>query len=157
MLIIQKKEGVKFTQIPFDGSSEEFTAVLGGHVDMTLTGIMYSVKGQLRPLAMSTFKRLKQFPDIPTLIDLGYDYYNDSYFGIFGPAGMDPTQVEKLEKAFAKAMDTDAVQRVVDNTAMIPRIMGSKEYTKFLEDGWVAEIARLKDAGLLKKVATQPR
>jgi hypothetical protein len=35
--------------------------------------------------------------------------------------------------------------------------MGSKDYTKFLEDGWYAEIERLRDAGLLKKVATQPK
>ena len=157
MMIIQKKEGVKFTQIPFDGSSQEITAVLGGHVDACLTGVMYSVKGQLRPLAVSTFKRLKQFPDTPTLIELGYNNYNDSYFGIFGPAGIDPAKVEMLEKAFTKAMDTPAVQKVVDRTAMFPRIMGSKDYTKFLEDGWVAEIKKLKEAGLLKKVATQPR
>ncbi|MBN2061890.1 MAG: tripartite tricarboxylate transporter substrate binding protein [Deltaproteobacteria bacterium] len=157
MVTIQRKENFKWTEIPFGGSSEELTALLGGHVDLIHTGVMYAVKGQTRLLAVSTYKRLKQFPDVPTLFDLGYDYYNNSYFGIWAPAGLEPEKVSILEDAFEKAMDTPAVQKAVDNTAMLPRIMRSKELTKFLEDLWTNEAQRLKEVGLLDEVATQPR
>ena len=47
-----------------------------------------------------TSKRSPNFPDAPTLNELGYDMVYDSPFGIAGPKGMDPKIVAKLHDAF---------------------------------------------------------
>ena len=99
MEIIGKKEGIKWIHIPYKGSMPSLTALLGGHVDACSAGpkfISMILSGQTRILAVHTQDRMKQFPNAPTLIELGYKYFNDTIFSIFGTVGMDPMVVKKL-------------------------------------------------------------
>ena len=80
--------------------------MLGGHTMLQAdsTGWKPLVDaGQLRLLAIWTAERSKNWPDVPTLKELGYPFVFDSPFGIAGPKGMDPAIVEKLHDAFKKA------------------------------------------------------
>ena len=101
-----RKAGVKLTHVPFKGGAETNAAVLGGHIMLQAdsTGWKPLVDaGQLRLLAIWTAERSKNWPDAPTLKELGYPFVFDSPFGLAGPKGMDPAVVEKLHDAFKKA------------------------------------------------------
>ncbi|MBW1861107.1 MAG: tripartite tricarboxylate transporter substrate binding protein [Deltaproteobacteria bacterium] len=160
MELVAKNNNTKLIHVPFKGTMPALTALLGGHVEACSSGpaFMRMVKqGQLRLLSIYADNRSPLFPDVPTLKETGYDYSVKTYFGVHGPAGIDPAIVKKLEKAFGKAVDTPAFKKIAKRFAMQTKNLGSQEYTRLLEDGWTEQVKIYKDLGLIKKVATQPR
>jgi tripartite-type tricarboxylate transporter receptor subunit TctC len=158
MELVGLKENIKWVHVPYKGTAPAETAALGGHVDAVSAGDMSkALSGQMRALLMHTSERYGKLPDVPTTLELGYDYYNDTVFSVFGPAGMDPAVVKKLEDAFAKAQETPAWTQWLDSTGQVTVRMRSAEYTKFLNEAWDREIRIQKSLGLLSGPATEPR
>jgi tripartite-type tricarboxylate transporter receptor subunit TctC len=158
MAVIGIKEKINWIHVPFKGSAPAETALMGGHVEACSTGDLDKVvTGQLKPLVVHTKERMKQFPDVPTLMDLGYNYFNDTLFSIFGPAGMDPAVVKRLEDAFDKAVDAPEFRKVCDQFALVPVKVRSAEYTKFLKDQWPIQVDILKSLELIKEPASAPK
>ena len=160
MELVAKKDAAKLVHIPYKGTMPALTALLGGHVEACSSGpaFMKMVKqGQLKLLVIYSENRSPLFPDVPTLNELGYNYSVKTYFGVHGPAGIDPAIVKKLEQAFTKAVDTPAFQKIAKRFALEPMKLGSQEYTQFLEDGWAEQVKIYTKLGLIKKVATEPR
>ena len=158
MEVIAMKENVKWVHVPFKGTAPAETAALGGHVDAVSAGDMRkTLSGQMRCLLMHTKERYEKLPDVPTSIELGYDYYNDTVFSVFGPAGMDPAVVKKLEDAFYQAVDDPKFQDVCYRFTLTPVKMRSKEYTAYINNLWDVMTERLQSAGLIKEPATKPR
>jgi len=105
---IAKLKGVKWTQVPFKGVADSMNALLGGHIDVTAdsTGWAGAVEGgQARLLVTWGANRTKNWPNVPTLRDVGIDMVSNSPFGIGGPKGMDPAVVKILHDAFRKGME----------------------------------------------------
>jgi tripartite-type tricarboxylate transporter receptor subunit TctC len=95
---IAAKAGMQLTHVPFKGGAETNAAVLGGHTTLQAdsTGWKPLVEGgQLKLLAIWTAERSKNWPQTPTLQELGYPFVFDSPFGIAGPKGMDAEVVRK--------------------------------------------------------------
>ena len=116
--------GIQLTHVPFKGGAETNAAVLGGHTTLQAdsTGWKPLVDaGQLRLLAIWTAERSKNWPDAPTLKELGYPFVFDSPFGIAGPKGMDAAVVQKLHDAFKKALEEKAVIDMMAKYDMVPR------------------------------------
>ena len=104
---IAKKEQVQFTYIPFKGSPEVQTALLGGHIIFGGGEFNYSLveAGEIRLLLLIREERSEEYPEVPSLKDLGYDDIPAPwYHGICGPKGIPDGIVKKLEDAFTKAM-----------------------------------------------------
>jgi tripartite-type tricarboxylate transporter receptor subunit TctC len=160
MEVAAEKEGIKWIHIPYKGSMPSITAVLGGHVDACSSGpkfVSMVQQGQLRVLAVHTKERMVEFPDVPTFVELGYNYINDTFFSVHGPAGMDPVVVRKLEDAFAKSVATPEFKDMAKKFALQPLQIRSAEYSQILEDGWPKQVQIFKDLGRIKEAATQPR
>jgi tripartite-type tricarboxylate transporter receptor subunit TctC len=158
MEVIAMKEKIKWVHVPYKGTGPAETAIMGGHVDAVSAGNMHNaLNGQLRPLLMHTKDRFAPLPDVPTTIELGYGIYNDTIFSVFGPAGMNPAVVKKLEETFEKAQGTPAWSQWLEQFGMVGVKMRSAEYTRFLEEAWDREIEIQKSLGLLKEPATSPR
>jgi tripartite-type tricarboxylate transporter receptor subunit TctC len=158
MAYIGIKEGIEWIHVPFKGSAPAETALLGGHVDVVSTGDLdKAITGQLKTLCVHTKERMDVLPDAPTTIELGYDYYNDTMFAIYGPAGMDPEVVKTLEDAFAKAVDMEPFQKVAERFGLVPIKVKSAELKKFLEEGWPQQVELLTEMGLIEEPATEPR
>ena len=160
MEVAGTKEGIKWIHVPYKGSMPSLTAVMGGHVEACSSGpkfVSMVQQGQLRVLAVHTKERMVEFPDVPTFMELGYNYLNDTFFSVHGPAGMDPAVVQKLEDAFTKSVDTAEFKDMAKKFALQPLQIGSAEYTKILEDGWPKQVKIFVDLGRVKEAATQPR
>jgi tripartite-type tricarboxylate transporter receptor subunit TctC len=118
------KEKIKWTHIPFQGGGPAVTAVLGGHVEavsQTTEWKAHVESGRLRLLAVYEEKRMADFPNVPTLLDLGYDITAASLISIVGPKGLSPHIVGTLHGAFKKAMedpDFIKVSRQVDQPSL---------------------------------------
>jgi len=109
--------GVQWLHVPYKGSSETTNALLNGQVKATTdsTGWAPFVKsGQFRLLVTWGNERTKQFPDVPTLKELGYGIVSNSPYGVAGPKGMDPALVKQLHDAFKKALDDPGFGAVME-------------------------------------------
>jgi tripartite-type tricarboxylate transporter receptor subunit TctC len=151
---IAAKAGIKWTQVPFKGGAETNAAVLGKHTVLQAdsTGWKPLVDGgKLRLLCVWTEKRTKNWPDVPTLKDLGFDMVFDSPFGMGGPKGMDPAVVKKIDEAFKIALEDKGVIATLEKYDMSPRYMPSAAYDKFARQVYVEEKAALEKLGLAAK------
>jgi len=88
--------GFKTTYIPFKGTGDMTTAVLGGHVGgaMSYTAFAINNKGKVRALAVAMEKRHALLPDVPTFRELGVDWVDGAYRGIGMPKST-PADVKK--------------------------------------------------------------
>ena len=146
--------GIKLTQVPFKGGAETNAAVLGGHTMLQADSTAWKPlvdAGQTRLLAIWTAERSKNWPDAPTLKDLGYPFVFDSPFGLAGPKGMDPKVVAILHDAFKKALEDPAVIEALRKYDMVPSYKSTDDYNKFVKEVIAQETAALKKIGLYKK------
>lgn len=152
------KEGVKWNIVPFPGSAPAFTALLGGHVHACSNdiapGVAYLQSGKLRMLASyggtEKAERLKRYPDVPTLVELGYSNWL-APLGIVGPAGMDKNVVRILENAFKKGMEDPTFLKTVDMMESNPAYLGSDDYDRFMRENYSRFGEIIRKIGLEKK------
>ena len=101
-----QRAGIKLTNVPFKGNADNMQAVLGDHVmgasDATGWGPHVDA-GKLRLLATYGSKRAQRWPNVPTLLELGYQTVSDSPFGVCGPKGMEPAVTARIHDAFSPA------------------------------------------------------
>ncbi|TCZ55252.1 tripartite tricarboxylate transporter substrate binding protein [Roseicella aquatilis] len=131
------REGVQMTHVPFRGSQEGVTALLGKQIDVVADSSSWRPNvesGEFRLLSIWTRERLEAFPDAPTLHDLGYGMTVTSPYGIAGPKGMDPEIVETLHQAFRKAYFDEASQAIIRRWDMPREYLPPKEYLAFAKD-----------------------
>jgi tripartite-type tricarboxylate transporter receptor subunit TctC len=151
---IAAKAGIQLTHVPFKGGAETNAAVLGGHTTLQAdsTGWKPLVEGgQLKLLAIWTAERSKNWPQTPTLQELGYPFVFDSPFGIAGPKGMDAEVVRKVHDAFKKALEEPALIETMAKYDMVPRYLDTEGYRKAIEEVIAGEQAALEKIGLTKK------
>ena len=95
---------LKMTYIPFKGTGDLSTAVLGKHVDAAMTYPTYAVanREKTRMLAVATARRLPQFPNTPTFKELGYDWVDGAYRGIAVPKSTPEAVRKQISDLFLK-------------------------------------------------------
>jgi len=100
--------GVQTTYIPFKGTGDMTTAVLGGHVTgaVTYTAFAINNKGKMRALAVAMEKRHPLMPDVPTFRELGVDWVDGAYRGIGVPKST-PADVRKRLSDLWMALNKD--------------------------------------------------
>ncbi len=147
---ICEREGVQMTHIPFRGSQEGVTALLGKQIDVVADSSSWKPNveaGEFRLLSVWTRDRLLSLPDVPTLRDLGYGMVVTSPYGIAGPKGMPPEIVDTLHRAFRKALEDEASQAIINKWEMPREYLGPAEYLAFAKERVEYEkrmVARLK-------------
>ena len=138
---LAKEAGVQFNFVPFKGASEIFTALLGGHIDVSAeAGFGATVDGgKARLLATFTDVRLKGRPAVPTVKELGYDVVMAGSYGVVGPKGMDPKVVQVLQDAFHKAVNDPGFDKQLLQYDQPNAYMDSKAYTAFAAKSFADE------------------
>jgi tripartite-type tricarboxylate transporter receptor subunit TctC len=113
-------EKVKIKIVPFTSVVPAFTALLGGHVMVASTassGYAQYVKSKtVRLLAVMSEERMPQYPDVPTLKELGYpSLVFQSWYILTGPKNMEKPVVTRLTDAFRKAMETPEYKKLASD------------------------------------------
>lgn len=147
--------GIKLTHVPFKGFAEGAQSLLGGHImaHSDSTGWAPHVDaGKMRLLATYGSKRTKRWPQVPTLLDAGYNTVSDSPFGFGGPKGMDPKVVKILHDAFRNAMDDPKVVAMLEKFDQPVIYMNGEDYTKFAKKTMEDEKPLIERLGLAVKM-----
>jgi tripartite-type tricarboxylate transporter receptor subunit TctC len=95
--------------VPFKGTGDMTTAVLGGHVTgaMSYSAFAINNKGKMRALAVAMEKRHPLLPDVPTFRELGIDWVDGAYRGIGVPKAT-PAEVKKRLSDLWLALNRDS-------------------------------------------------
>jgi tripartite-type tricarboxylate transporter receptor subunit TctC len=143
------RERASMTHVPFRGSQEGVTALLGRQISAISDAQSWReqvLSGAFRALSVWTPTRLPDMPDVPTLKDLGYGISVTSPYGIAGPKGMEPEVVDFLHRAFRKAMQDEVSQRIMRQWDMPDEYLEPRAYWEFARERTAYErevVARL--------------
>mgnify|MGYP003693629217 CR=1 FL=1 len=86
--------------------------------------------GDFRLLVTWSGERTKNWPDVPTLKELGYNFIINSPYGIAGPKGIDPKVVKVLHDAFAKAVNEPVYLEALKKFDQDPFYLNTADYEK---------------------------
>lgn len=139
MEYVAEKEGIQWTHVPYAGGAPGLAAVLGGHVTAmsdSTEWLPHVQEGSLRLLVTHGERRMKSFPNVPILRDLGYDFINETVFMIAAPKGTPPAIVKKLDEALHKAMDDPEFIKTIQNLEFDVAYRNSEDTKKYLEDAY---------------------
>jgi tripartite-type tricarboxylate transporter receptor subunit TctC len=142
--MLKSAAGVEVLHVPYKGSNPATQAILGGEVTFVFStmppAISNSRAGKLRPLAVTTPKRVPAAPEVPTMAEAGVPNFEIVlYSGILGPKGMDRAVVRRLNAEFAKAVRSPEMTQVWQNIGADPIVMTPEEF----EAATAREIAKL--------------
>jgi len=144
--------GVKSTYVPFKGTGELVTAVLGKHVTggMSYVPLALQQRQRIRMLAVALDKRHPAFPDVPTFKELGYKWVDGAYRGVAMPKSS-PLEARKKASDLMAALnkDPDILKWMADGGFEVVDVPYDKNEAFMKERGKeYMEIAKLM--GLLK-------
>lgn len=100
--------GVKTIYVPFKGTGDMASSVMGAQVDGAITYTAFAInnKTRIRPLAVAMEKRHPLMPDVPTFKELGVDWVDGAYRGIGVPKSTSPEARKKISDMWA-ALNND--------------------------------------------------
>jgi len=110
MAMVMQKTGMQLTHIPYKGSSQAQTDVIGGNVDMTFDTVVSTLphvkEGRLQAIAVSTRGRAALAADVPTLEEQGIADFNlGAWLGFIAPRGTPQAIVDKLHADLNQALN----------------------------------------------------
>jgi tripartite-type tricarboxylate transporter receptor subunit TctC len=128
---LKRMTGIDISPIPYKGESLTLTDLMGGQIDMAFGSppatMPLIIGGKLRPLAVTSAKRMSNLPNIPTLAESGMPGYEELvWVGYAVAAGTPASIVEKLNQAFRGAMLTPEIRNAV-NEMGAELVAGSSE------------------------------
>jgi len=145
--------GVKTTYIPFKGTGDMTTAVVGAQVDgaMSYTAFAINNKGRVRALAVAMDKRHPLLPDVPTFKELGVDWVDGAYRGI-GVAKSTPPEVRRKLSDLWMALNTDPeMKKLADQSGFELVNVGTDQMDAFMRDKVRIYTQTAQQMGLGKK------
>jgi tripartite-type tricarboxylate transporter receptor subunit TctC len=136
--MFQQAAGIKLLHVPFRGGGPALIAFIGKQVDITAQApgpiTPHVQSGAARLLANWGAKRSAEYPDVPTMIELGYkdvEYY--IWAGLFAPKGAPEPVINRLRDAMRQVMADPAVTQVFVKAASPPAYQDQPEFAKFVE------------------------
>jgi tripartite-type tricarboxylate transporter receptor subunit TctC len=150
---LEMKAGIKTRIVPHDGGGKVITAILGGHIQVAILPSTQSIShyraGKLRPLAIQGSKRFSELPNVPSIVEEGYDLGIEGvWMGIGAPKGTPRPIIEKLAGGFKKMTEN---KQVIENYAKLGNefhYLGPDEFAKF----WRKDFQNYKEmAKIFKK------
>jgi tripartite-type tricarboxylate transporter receptor subunit TctC len=109
-----RKAGVDLTDVPYAGEASGFPHLLSGEVDLGIITTSGVASQKLRPLAVFATERVKRYPDVPTVAELGFPILPSGYGGLFVRAGTPAPIVARLEAACREATADPAYQDLAE-------------------------------------------
>jgi tripartite-type tricarboxylate transporter receptor subunit TctC len=125
--------------LPTNGGGPAVTAVLGGNVNFfmspTSIALPHIRAGKVNALAVSSAKRAKSLPDVPTFKELGYDLEYYFWVGIFAPKGTPAPIINKLNADFTAIVKTpEFAKQYLTTKGFVPEGDSADHFAKFIQD-----------------------
>jgi putative tricarboxylic transport membrane protein len=145
----------KLRTVVFKSNGEALTALLGGHVDVIISGLPNLVKRAqartVRILAITGPERLGGvLAEVPTLKEQGADVVVSGWRGVLGPRNLSAAQIAYWETVVAKLVETDEWKKELARNYSSFTRMNAAENREFLAKEYASFSALLTDLGMAK-------
>ncbi len=133
--------GINIVHVPYKGGSLASVATAAGEVQMVLTPVSEVLPqltaNRVRPIAVSSEKRISQYPNLPTIAESlpGYEFV--SWMGTFVPAGTPMAIVDRLNAELKKAVADPSVVSNLSAQSLDPMYQTPAEFAKLIRDEYV--------------------
>ncbi len=131
--------GIKMSHVPYKGSGQATTDLLGGQVKVSIPGLAAMMghirAGKLRPLAVTGAQRSPQLPDVPTLDEAGLKGFSAYvWMGLLAPKGTPAPIIDKLNRELIAVLATAEVKTYMSGASIETAGSTPAEFNTFYRD-----------------------
>jgi len=146
------KAGLDMTHVPYKGGPEALQGVIKGDtcciMNQVQTVIPHWKAGRLRLLGVTTKARVNAVAEIPTIAEAGLPGFESyTWFGLFGPRGLDPQIANAINAAVRKALETPAIRQRLAELGNTPRSETVEQFRATVKNDRVKWAAVVKTTG----------
>ncbi len=126
-----------WTHIPYKGGGPLASDGVAGHVPVTMATYAlwapHLASGKLRPLAVTSAKRMPQLPDVPTMVELGVPGFEaQAWWGMLAPVGIPQPIMTRMHAEMAKVLKIPAVQERISQMGIDMAASSPEELGRFI-------------------------
>jgi tripartite-type tricarboxylate transporter receptor subunit TctC len=148
------RAGLDMVHVPYKGGPEAIQSVIKGDTccifNQVQTILPQAAAGTVRLLGVTTKKRVPAIPDVPTIDESGLPGFESyTWFGIFGPKGLDPAIAERFNLAIRAALSDPDIRQKLADLGDTPRYETVAQFKETVHRD------RLKWADVVKTVGAQ--
>lgn len=141
--MVRSQQGIPGEHVAYNGIAPALKDVMGGQVPLLIDAIVPSgaqvQAGTVRGIAIVSGQRAKSLPNLATLSEQGFKGFDAApFYGVLGPAGMDPAVVQKLNSTLVKALSRADVRDKLQGLGFDVIASSPETYASLIRD----EIAR---------------
>jgi tripartite-type tricarboxylate transporter receptor subunit TctC len=135
---LAKKSKFEWTHIPYRGGGPLMADALAGHIDLAV-GSLYLIKphvdtGRVVPLAITSPKRNKDMPNIPTISESGFPGFDaPAWWGVIAPVKTDPEIITKMNAAITAVLKQPDIAKKLNDQGIDIIAGGPEVFTPFLQ------------------------
>jgi tripartite-type tricarboxylate transporter receptor subunit TctC len=137
--MFQKAAGIDTQHVPYKGAAQALTDVISGTVELYMSSVPTLIgqikNGKLRPLAVTSAKRVDDLPNVPTINESGYKGFDAvTWFGLLAPAGTPKDVVAKLNAEFNKALQNPELRKKLGDEGADPAGGTPEQFAALIKD-----------------------
>jgi tripartite-type tricarboxylate transporter receptor subunit TctC len=155
--LLKSRAGINLVHVPYRGAGPALNDLLGSQIPVAIIGIgptlPFIEAGKIRPLAITTEKRTKLLPDVPTVAEAGYPGYRfEEWFALVAPKGLPPDIAKKIHAAYVKTINTAAIKEKLEKLGLDPTSSSPEELKAFM----TTEVERIRQIATEAKMIEKP-
>ena len=151
--LFQRRAGIKMTHVPYKGAGPAVADLMGGSIycflgnTQAVGGLVTG--GKLRPIATTSPKRLANFPDVPTVAELGYPGFEAAtWSGLVAPAGTPKAIIDRLNTEANKALGNPEMKQRLYEDGSTPLGGSARDFAEFIKTENVKWGTAVREAGI---------
>jgi len=151
--LFQEQTGTRFTHVPYKGSGQALTDLMGGQVDLHFDQITSAAShiqgGKLRALMVTSSKRVPMLPEIPPNAEAGYPRFEaTNVTGLIAPAGTPREVIDKIAAATQKVIAKPDIQERLAGIGAEPVGGTPEQFAAYIRDDFAKWTQIVKDANV---------
>ena len=150
--LLQREAGVKLTHIPYKGAAQGINDVIGGQVQVYVSSVPTLIghikNGKLRPLAVTSAKRVDDLPQTPTVAESGYKGFDTvTWFGLLAPAKLPAAVVATANAELNKALNSPDLRKKLEDQGLNVTPSTASEFGQLIQADITKWAQVVKDSG----------
>ena len=140
--LFAKAAGIEIMHVAYKGSSPALLDAISGNVELLVSSVPSAIGqikgGKLRPLAVTSAKRISLLPDVPAVAEFGYkDFDVTTWYGLLVPVGTPANVVTLFNTEINKLLANPEMQAAIKAQGAEPQAMSSEQFGKLIKTEYV--------------------
>ena len=140
--LFAKAAGIEIMHVAYKGSSPALLDAISGNVELLVSSVPSAIGqikgGKLRPLAVTSAKRISLLPDVPAVAEFGYkDFDVTTWYGLLAPVGTPANVVTLFNTEVNKLLANPEMQAAIKAQGAEPLAMSSEQFGKLIKTEYV--------------------